>query len=140
MYSKNYIDSQDELGEMRRKLKIMNHQIDQLKEEIQGKEQELQRAQTEHDKVKKEKEQAGITIEQLKKEATKKEEAYSNQQAEFERLNKQLSEANDERKRQMKQLQQVCAFPKHHRSFETFCHALGYCRTRCSRYTTRSTK
>jgi uncharacterized coiled-coil DUF342 family protein len=85
----------------------MNHQIDQLKEEIQGKEQDLVRAQSEHEKVKKEKEQLMVNVEQLKKEATKKEEAYANQQSEFERLNKQLSEANDERKKQMKQLQQV---------------------------------
>ncbi|CAF1491606.1 unnamed protein product [Rotaria magnacalcarata] len=95
LYSKNLIESQDEISEMKRKLKIMNHQIDQLKEEIQGKEQELVRAQSEHEK--------------LKKEAIKKEEAYANQQSEFERLNKQLSEANDERKKQMKQLQQVIA-------------------------------
>ncbi|CAM4965858.1 unnamed protein product [Rotaria socialis] len=39
LYSKNLIESQDEIGEMKRKLKIMNHQINQLKEEIQGKEQ-----------------------------------------------------------------------------------------------------
>ncbi|CAM4776839.1 unnamed protein product [Rotaria magnacalcarata] len=95
LYSKNLIESQDEISEMKRKLKIMNHQIDQLKEEIQGKEQELVRAQSEHEK--------------LKKEAIKKEEAYASQQSEFERLNKQLSEANDERKKQMKQLQQVIA-------------------------------
>ncbi|CAF4655294.1 unnamed protein product, partial [Rotaria sp. Silwood2] len=50
-----------------------------------------------------------LNVEQLKKEAIKKEEAYANQQSEFERLNKQLSEANDERKKQMKQLQQVIA-------------------------------
>ncbi|CAM4831013.1 unnamed protein product [Rotaria magnacalcarata] len=109
LYSKNLIESQDEISEMKRKLKIMNHQIDQLKEEIQGKEQELVRAQSEHEKVKKDKEQLMLNVEQLKKEAIKKEEAYANQQWEFERLNKQLSEANDERKKQMKQLQQVIA-------------------------------
>ncbi|CAF3292589.1 unnamed protein product [Rotaria socialis] len=109
LYSKNLIESQDEIGEMKRKLKIMNHQIDQLKEEIQGKEQELVRAQGEHEKVKKDKEQLMLNVEQLKKEAIKKEEAYANQQSEFERLNKQLMEANDERKKQMKQLQQVIA-------------------------------
>ncbi|CAF1523801.1 unnamed protein product [Rotaria sp. Silwood1] len=109
LYSKNLIESQDEIGEMKRKLKIMNHQIDQLKEEIQGKEQELVRAQAEHEKVKKDKDQLMLNVEQLKKEAIKKEEAYANQQSEFERLNKQLSEANDERKKQMKQLQQVIA-------------------------------
>lgn len=31
VYSKNLIEAQDEIAEMKRKLKIMNHQIDQLK-------------------------------------------------------------------------------------------------------------
>jgi chromosome segregation ATPase len=35
LYSKNLIEAQDEIDEMRRKFKIMNHQIEQLKEEIQ---------------------------------------------------------------------------------------------------------
>ena len=38
-YSKNLIESQDEIAEMKRKFKIMNHQIEQLKEEIQAKDQ-----------------------------------------------------------------------------------------------------
>jgi chromosome segregation ATPase len=37
LYSKNLIERQDEINENRRKLKIMTHQIDQLKEEIQNK-------------------------------------------------------------------------------------------------------
>jgi len=41
LYSKNLIERQDEINENRRKLKIMTHQIDQLKEEIQNKEQAL---------------------------------------------------------------------------------------------------
>merc|ERR1711865_1076063 len=41
LYSKNLIESQDEIAEMKRKFKIMNHQIDQLKEEITAKEQAL---------------------------------------------------------------------------------------------------
>ena len=32
LYSKNLIESQDEIAEMKRKFKIMNHQIEQLKE------------------------------------------------------------------------------------------------------------
>ena len=39
LYSKNLIESQDEIAEMRRKFKIMNHQIEQLKEEIDAKDQ-----------------------------------------------------------------------------------------------------
>ena len=41
LYSKNLIESQDEIAEMRRKFKIMNHQIEQLKEEIDAKDQVL---------------------------------------------------------------------------------------------------
>ena len=47
---------QDEITENKRKLKIMNHQIDQLKEEIQTKESALVKEQLEHQRVEKEKE------------------------------------------------------------------------------------
>ena len=47
---------QDEITEMKRKLKIMNHQIDQLKEEISGKEAALVKEHLEHQRVEKEKE------------------------------------------------------------------------------------
>ena len=56
LYSKNLIESQDEITEMKRKLKIMNHQIDQLKEEISSKEAALVKEQLEHQRVEKEKE------------------------------------------------------------------------------------
>ena len=56
LYSKNLIESQDEITEMKRKLKIMNHQIDQLKEEISAKEAALVKEQLEHQRVEKEKE------------------------------------------------------------------------------------
>lgn len=38
LYSKNLVEAQDEIIEMKRKLKIMSHQIEQLKEEIATKE------------------------------------------------------------------------------------------------------
>ena len=34
LYSKNLMDSQEEISDMKQRLKIMNHQIDQLKQEI----------------------------------------------------------------------------------------------------------
>lgn len=37
LYSKQLIEARDEITEMKRKLKIMSHQIDQLKEEIAAK-------------------------------------------------------------------------------------------------------
>merc|ERR1712187_711668 len=41
LYSKNLVESQDEIAEMKRKFKIMYHQIEQLKEEIKEKDQAL---------------------------------------------------------------------------------------------------
>jgi chromosome segregation ATPase len=38
VYSKNLLEAQDEIMELKRKLKIMNHQVDQLKEEISSRE------------------------------------------------------------------------------------------------------
>lgn len=40
-YSKNLLESQDEIAELRKKFKIMGHQIDQLKEEICSKDQAI---------------------------------------------------------------------------------------------------
>lgn len=37
LYSKNLIEAQDEISEYKRKIKIMSHQIDQLKEENENK-------------------------------------------------------------------------------------------------------
>ena len=51
-----HVSLQDEITEMKRKLKIMNHQIDQLKEEISAKEASLVKERTDHQRVEKEKE------------------------------------------------------------------------------------
>lgn len=41
MYSKNLIEAQDEVAELKRKFKIASHQISQLKDEIEAKDQAL---------------------------------------------------------------------------------------------------
>ena len=56
LYSKNLIEAQDEIQEMKRKFKIMNHQIEQLKEEISAKDMALVKEHFDHMKVEKEKE------------------------------------------------------------------------------------
>lgn len=38
LLSKNLIDAQDEINELRRRIKVMSHQIEQMKEEINSKE------------------------------------------------------------------------------------------------------
>ncbi|EMP30303.1 hypothetical protein UY3_12574 [Chelonia mydas] len=56
LYSKNLIEAQDEIAEMKKKLKIMTHQVDQLKEEITAKEAALVKVHLEHQRIEKEKE------------------------------------------------------------------------------------
>ena len=51
LYSKSLIESQDEIAEMKRKFKIMNHQIEQLKEEIDAKDQAFVKEHIEHSKA-----------------------------------------------------------------------------------------
>jgi len=62
LYSKKLIEAQDEISELKQKFKIMNHQIDQLKEELGMKEkkyfEELARQKTEKEKLTKIRKQA----------------------------------------------------------------------------------
>merc|ERR1719221_388806 len=53
LYSKNLVESQDEIAEMKRKFKIMYHQIEQLKEEIKEKDQALIKEHFDHNRVQK---------------------------------------------------------------------------------------
>ena len=57
-----YYCQQDEITEMQRKLKIMNHQIDQLKEEITSKEQALVKEHLDRQRVEKEKDNLKVTV------------------------------------------------------------------------------
>jgi chromosome segregation ATPase len=51
MYSKKLIESQDGIQEMKRKFKIMNHQIEQLKDEISAKDMALVKEHFDHLRV-----------------------------------------------------------------------------------------
>ena len=54
--TKNVIEAQDEIQEMRLKFEITNHQISQLKEEIQAKDSALMAVHLEHARLEKERE------------------------------------------------------------------------------------
>merc|ERR1719269_179853 len=56
LFSKNLVESQDEIAEMKRKFKIMYRQIEQLKEEIKEKDQALIKEHFEHHRVNKDSE------------------------------------------------------------------------------------
>jgi chromosome segregation ATPase len=107
LYSKNLIECQDEITEMKRKLKIMNHQIDQLKEEIGQKEAALVKEHFEHLRVDKEKEALVTETNRLKHQAKLDKSLIENQETEAGKLRQIIQDADEERQRQKKQLDQV---------------------------------
>ncbi|KAK2163802.1 hypothetical protein LSH36_74g11133 [Paralvinella palmiformis] len=107
LYSKNLIESQDEITEMKRKLKIMNHQIDQLKEEISAKEAALVKEQLEHQRVEKDKESLKGELQRMKQLASENKAYIEAQEAEQRKLLKIIAEADAEKVRQKKELDQV---------------------------------
>uniref|UniRef100_A0A0B6ZHL9 Cilia- and flagella-associated protein 58 central coiled coil domain-containing protein n=1 Tax=Arion vulgaris TaxID=1028688 RepID=A0A0B6ZHL9_9EUPU len=107
LYSKNLIESQDEITEMKRKLKIMTHQIDQLKEEIQAKEAALVKEAVDYQRVEKEKDTLKVELQKMKQQAVNDKAYIEAQEAEERKLLKIIAEADAERLRQKKELDQV---------------------------------
>ncbi|GMH32197.1 hypothetical protein BSKO_00031 [Bryopsis sp. KO-2023] len=103
LYSKNLIEAQDEIQEMKRKFKIMSHQIEQLKEEISAKDLALVKEHFDHMKVEKEKESLRLELNKAKQQIAEAETAIASQKAEIEKLNHIINEADQERIRQKKE-------------------------------------
>ncbi|XP_036406733.1 cilia- and flagella-associated protein 58-like [Megalops cyprinoides] len=107
LYSKNLNEAQVEITEIKRQLKIMSHQVDQLKEEINGKETALVKEHLEFQRVEKEKEALKAELQKMKQQAQETKQLIDNQEAEERKLLKIIDDADAERLRQRKQLDQV---------------------------------
>lgn len=128
MCSKNLIEARDEITEMKRKLKIMSHQIDQLKEEIAGKvgieighvlmhtmtrvhcpiqERALVKSNAELTHLEHEKESLSSEVSDRKQELEQSKKLLDSQRAEEAKLRRIIAEASSERARQKKELEQV---------------------------------
>ncbi|XP_023653651.1 cilia- and flagella-associated protein 58 [Paramormyrops kingsleyae] len=107
LYSKTLLEAQDEITEMKQKLKTMNHQMDQLKEEITGKESALIREHTEFQRVEKENETLKAELTKMKQLAQETKQFIDNQEAEERKLLKIIADADAKRVRQKKELDQV---------------------------------
>jgi chromosome segregation ATPase len=107
VYSKNLIESQDEISEMKRKVKIMNHQVDQLKEEIASKETVLVKEHFEHAKLEKEKDCLSSQISKLQQQLDESSQLIQNQKAEENKLRHIILEADSDRLRQKKEYDSV---------------------------------
>ncbi|KAL4102380.1 hypothetical protein PRIC1_006125 [Phytophthora ramorum] len=103
LYSKQLIESQEEIGNMKRKFKIMNHQIEQLKEEITSKDHALVKEHFDHHKVDKEKEILKNELLRIKKQIQSSEQIILNQEQEITKLAKIIQEADEEKQRQVKE-------------------------------------
>ncbi|KAL3144393.1 hypothetical protein ABBQ32_004147 [Trebouxia sp. C0010 RCD-2024] len=103
LYSKNLIQAQDEIQEMKRKFQIMNHQIDQLKEEISGKDLALVKEHFDHMKVEKEREALRFEMNKAAAQMKEADAAIAAQKAELDKLNQIITEADQEQLRQKKE-------------------------------------
>jgi chromosome segregation ATPase len=106
-YSKNLIESTDEISDMKRKFKIMNHQIEQLKEEITAKDHALVKEHFDHHKVDKEKEGLKNELTRIRKQIQSSEQIIANQEAEVLKLSAIIQEADAEKTRQHKEYEAV---------------------------------
>jgi len=107
LYSKSLIESQEEISEMKRSFKIMNHQIEQLKEEITAKDHNLVKEHFNHHNVDKEREYLKNELTKIKKQIVSSEQIISNQRAEVRKLTQIIQEADEERQRQRKEYEAI---------------------------------
>jgi len=107
LYSKNLIENQDEIAEMKRKFKIMNHQIEQLKEEITAKDHALVKEHFEHQKVDKQKDQLKNELSKMKSLLDSNEQTITSQNTEVLKLAHMIQKMDDEALRQRKEYDQA---------------------------------
>eukprot|EP00913_Durusdinium_trenchii_P024893 g23366.t1 len=90
LYSKNLVESLEEINEMRKKFKVMCHQIEQLKEEIKEKD-------TKHN------------LEYHEKQQTRAQQLVEQQSSDIKKLEATIQEAESERQNQRKEFEAVTA-------------------------------
>jgi len=107
LFSKNLVESQDEIAEMKRKFKIMYHQIEQLKEEIKEKDQALIKEHWDHTRMHRICEQIKDQMEKAKKRQQQLQGQKDTQLAEIKKLESRLQEAEVERNSQKRKYEEI---------------------------------
>lgn len=107
LYSKNLVEAQDEIEEMKRKLRIMTHQIDQLKDEIAARNTENKKQEEKLSRTEKEKDQLKERFQKAQNMKDQTQNQLEQMNKEVKNLNDLIRDADEERKRQQKELQQV---------------------------------
>lgn len=109
LHSKNLIEAQGEIADMKRKLKIMNHQIDQLKDEISAKEAALAREHTVHDEIEQHKARLKSEVDRLRQAALKQQQELQTAENEHTKLRRMLSEAEAQNTQAVQKFESVVA-------------------------------
>ncbi|XP_044264662.1 cilia- and flagella-associated protein 58-like [Tribolium madens] len=104
---KSLQESNAESGELKKKLKITNHQIEQLKEDVTTKEQLLIKEENIMRKVQKEKENLKVELNQAFEQVKNLKESISEKDAEEKRLHKQIMDNEKLIREQAKDLEQL---------------------------------
>merc|ERR1719171_2181087 len=107
LYSKNLIESLEEISEMRKKFRIMYHQIEQLKEEIKEKDSQLIKEHFEHHRVSKDSEKIKDNLDKATKKQKHLQQVVDQQRAEIKKLEATIQEAEVERQNQKKEFEGV---------------------------------
>eukprot|EP00435_Cladocopium_sp_Y103_P056300 s620_g19.t1 len=107
LYSKNLVESLEEINEMRKKFKVMCHQIEQLKEEIKEKDVRMIEDHSKHVQISKETEKTRHSVENQEKQLTKAQQVVEQQQADIKKLEATIQEAETERQNQRKEFEAV---------------------------------
>ncbi|XP_057188652.1 cilia- and flagella-associated protein 58 isoform X2 [Triplophysa rosa] len=107
LFSKNLIEAKDHNAEMKRKVKIVNHMFDQLKDEIKTKEVALEKERQEFQQVERERETLKAELQKMRQQAQETKQFIDKQEAEERKLLRIVADADTERLRQKKELDQV---------------------------------
>jgi chromosome segregation ATPase len=109
LYSKQLSESQENIGILKRKFRMMNHQIDQLKEEISSKDHSIVKEHFHHHAVDKERELLKNELTKIRKQLLTSVQIIENQHIEILKLSRIIEEADEERQRQSNELVAIIA-------------------------------
>ncbi|KAK2863829.1 hypothetical protein Q7C36_002983 [Tachysurus vachellii] len=106
-YSKNLLDAQHEIMDMKRKIKSMSQETGQLTEEIKSKEAALVKEHLDFLRIEKVKEALKVELQKIKKQAQETKQVMDKQKSEEQKLLKIIADAEAEKVQQKKELDQV---------------------------------
>ena len=106
-FSKQLIDAQDDIAEMRKKFKILGHQVEQLQEELAAKEQALVKEHFDFQRAEKSREYVQNELNRKNQLIKSNQELISQQDNELKRLASTIRKMDDEALSQRKEYDQV---------------------------------